>query len=106
MNRPDFTIAELGAKFGAQQGQVFSELITLEKIVASQQAQIENMTQNESRLTDHIQDLEEEVSLLRSRIFELEETEAMKKPAMTPELAAIAAEGSAIVNQKEEAAPD
>jgi hypothetical protein len=30
----------------------------------------------------------------------------MKKPAMTPELAAIAAEGSAIVNQKEEAAPD
>ncbi len=30
-NQPQFTITELGAKFGSQQAQILAELITLEK---------------------------------------------------------------------------
>ncbi len=68
--QPQFTIAELGSKFGAQQAQVFSELITLEKMIESQRVQIQEMTKVEARLVKNAQDLEEDISL-----FNLENTE-------------------------------
>lgn len=61
-NQPQFTIAELGAKFGSQIAQVFSELITLEKVIESQQVQIQAVTKNEARLQGRIQELEAQVA--------------------------------------------
>lgn len=120
--QPQFTIAELGSKFGAQQAQVFGELITLEKIIKSLQTQIEAMTKNEARLVENIQDLEEDISLFKLENTELKEiieelqslqtqlrvelTEiktATKAPAMSAAFTDMAAEGSAII--KEKAAP-
>jgi hypothetical protein len=80
--QPQFTIAELGAKFGAQQAQILSDLILAEKIIESLRAQIQDMTRNETKLTDHIQDLESDFALLKSEKFELEE-ELAARP--TPE---------------------
>lgn len=92
-NQPEFTIAELGAKFGAQLGQIYSELITLEKVIESQQAQITSMTKNEVSLVDHIQDLEAEISKFK-------EQEVDDLYTLSEEAAKIAAEGSAIINDK------
>jgi predicted nucleic acid-binding Zn-ribbon protein len=80
--QPQFTIAELGAKFGAQQAQMLSDLILAEKLIESLRAQIQDMTRNETKLTDHIQDLESDFALLKSEKFELEE-ELAARP--TPE---------------------
>lgn len=66
--QPQFTIVELGAKFGAQLAQNFGECITLEKIVTSQRLQIEAMTKNETSLVDHIQTLEAELSELKKSL--------------------------------------
>jgi septal ring factor EnvC (AmiA/AmiB activator) len=66
------TIAELGAKFGAQQAQAFSEMIALEKMIESQAEHIQDMTKNEMRLAEHIQDLERDLALLKSENSELE----------------------------------
>lgn len=71
--QPQFTIAELGSKFGAQQAQVFGEFITLEKVINSLQTQIEAMTKNEARLVENIQDLEEDISLFKLENTELKE---------------------------------
>jgi cell division protein FtsB len=71
--QPQFTIAELGAKFGTHLAQILSELITFEKVIEMQQAQIEAIALKETRLTDHIQDLEDELTLLRSENFELQQ---------------------------------
>lgn len=85
--QPQFTIAELGAKFGAQQAQTLSELITAEKIIEVQRLQIEAMTKNEARLVDHIQDLKDELGLLQAK----------KRTSLSPEAAEIAEAGSAII---------
>jgi hypothetical protein len=95
--QPQFTIAELGAKFGAQQAQILSELITLEKIIESQRLQIEAMTKNEARLVDHSQDLEDELRKLKSENFELRQMRAEKRPLLSPEAAEIAEAGDAII---------
>lgn len=78
---PQFTIAELGAKFGEPLGQAYAENIILGKQLQLQQAQI---------------------LVLQARIAELEvevaEPEPQQTPhgSMSPKSAAIAAEGSAI----------
>lgn len=61
-NQPQFTIAELGAKFGSQIAQIFYELITLEKVIESQRTQIEALTKAEARLQGHIQELEAQMA--------------------------------------------
>ncbi len=102
--QPQFTIAELGAKFGVELALNFGECITLEKIVASQRLQIEAMTKNETSLVDHIQNLEAELSELKKSLETI-----MAEPyhecgyeseSLSPESAKIAAEGSAIIKQK------
>jgi archaellum component FlaC len=70
---PQFTIAELGAKFGAQLGQIFSELITAEKEIQTQRIQIQEITKTEKRLAEHVQDLEDELASLKSENFELQQ---------------------------------
>ncbi len=66
--QPQFTIVELGAKFGASQSQTYADLIMLEKTALSLQAQIEAMTKNEAALVDHIQNLEAELSELKKSL--------------------------------------
>lgn len=82
---PQFTVAELGAKFGEPLGQAYAENIILGKQLQLQQAQI---------------------LVLQARIAELEaqqppevveiEPQQPRPGSMSPEAAAIAAEGSAI----------
>jgi predicted nuclease with TOPRIM domain len=100
---PQFTISELGAKFGSQMAQALSELITLEKMIESQRAQIEAMAKNEARLVDHIQDLENEVSLIRSENSELEEmmkqVQTAAKPALSAEEQRLADEARQIIRE-------
>jgi predicted nucleic acid-binding Zn-ribbon protein len=101
--QPQFTIAELGAKFGAQLGQIYSELITLEKVIESQQAQIQKMTNNENRLVDHVQDLEDELTLLKSENFELQQmaetqqAETKDPPRLSPKSQELAEASRAII---------
>jgi len=95
-SQPQFTIAELGAKFGASLAQTFSEIITLEKIIKSQQRQIQAMVENEARFADHIQDLENELALLKSENYELQQAQPLK---LSPEAAKYAAQGKAIINE-------
>lgn len=71
---PPFTIAELGAKFGEPLGQAYAENIILGKQLQLQQSQI---------------------LVLQARIAELEAQQS-SNGSMSPEAAAIAAEGSAI----------
>ncbi|MHC4397132.1 MAG: hypothetical protein ACYS1A_15945 [Planctomycetota bacterium] len=105
--QPQFTIAELGAKFGIYLGEALSGQINLERMIESQQVKIQEMTTNEARLVEHIQDLEDDIALLRDENFELKaelaEIEADKRGSLSAEAAEIAAEGSAII--KEKAAP-
>jgi chromosome segregation ATPase len=104
--QPQFTIAELGAKFGSQIAQTLSELITVEKIIESQRLQIEAMAKNEDRLKDHIQDLEDELRELKSENFELRQMRTKKRPLLSPEAAEIAEAGDAIIaTANDKAAP-
>ncbi len=61
-NAPQFSIAELGAKFGEQLAQAYAQIITLEKQLTAQALAIQSMTKNEVRLQGHIQELEAKVS--------------------------------------------
>lgn len=61
-----FTIAELGARFGAQLGQVYADIIILEKQLSAQALNIQELTANESRLVDHIQAIEAQLSELKA----------------------------------------
>jgi cell division protein FtsB len=63
----------LGAKFGEHLGEKFGEIIVLEKTIKTQQIQIQAMNQNETRLNEHIQGLEDELTLLKSENFELQQ---------------------------------
>lgn len=108
---PQFSIAELGAKFGAQLGQAYAEIITMEKQLSAQALTIQQMTTNEMTLIDHIQDLEAELAELKATIETLmaepyrELAEAA--PILSPEAAEIAEQGRmAIANEKEKAAPE
>jgi cell division protein FtsB len=83
---------ELGAKFGAQLGQIFSELIAAEKMITSQSRQIQAMTRREANLVEHIQDLESELARMK-RAWE---------PPLSAAAAEIAAEGAAIVAEARE----
>jgi chromosome segregation ATPase len=67
------TIAELGAKFGAQLSQAYAELITLEKQIAAQGQNIQKLAQSEARLQRQIETIEAELNDLRSENFDLEE---------------------------------
>lgn len=62
---PQFSIAELGARFGAQQAQDFAQIITLEKQVTAHIQTIQELTKNQAVLVDHIQQLEEELAGLK-----------------------------------------
>jgi len=68
-----FSIADLGAKFGAQAAQTFSEVIRLERLMAARQVQIQELSQNEAKLAEYIEDLEAELRELRSKNIELED---------------------------------
>lgn len=98
--QPQFTIAELGAKFGALQGQILAqtlaELITLEKMVQTLQSQIQAMTKNEARFIEHIQDIEEQLAELKVANDNI--------PHMSEEMIKIASEGSAVIADKKEIA--
>lgn len=63
---PQFSIAELGAKFGAQLGQAYAEIITMEKQLSVQALTVQQMTANEAALVEHIQDLEAELDILKA----------------------------------------
>lgn len=65
---PQFGIAELGAKFGAQLGQAYAEIITMEKQLSAQALTVQQMTANEAALVDHIQVLEAELAELKATI--------------------------------------
>lgn len=97
-----FTVAELGSKFGSQMGQILSELIVLEKLVEAQQAQIREMTEDKANLQYQIHDLENELAQLKSEIYELQRAQN----TLSPEAAEIAEQGKGIIaNEKEKAAP-
>ncbi len=44
---PQFNITELGAKFGAQDAQLYGQIITFEKQITAQALTIQAMTKNE-----------------------------------------------------------
>lgn len=98
MTNQQFTIGELGAKFGSQMGQVLSELIVLEKVTETQQAEIREVTEDKINL-------ENELALLKSEIYELQHELQRAQNTLSPEAAEIAAQGGAIIaNEKEKAA--
>jgi chromosome segregation ATPase len=72
---PQFSIAELGAKlgakFGAQLGQANAEIIALEKVVEAQRLQIQSMTARDGDLTENIEDLEADISVLKNENLDL-----------------------------------
>lgn len=99
MTNQQFTIAELGAKFGSQMAQVLSELIILEKVVEAQQAQIREMTEDKTNL-------ENELTLLKSDIYGLRYELEQAENTLSSEATEIAAQGKEIIsNEKEKAAP-
>lgn len=99
MTNQEFTIAELGAKFGSQMGQVLSELIVLEKVVEAQQAQIREITEGKINL-------ENELAQLKSEIYELRHELQKAQNTLSSEATEIAAQGKEIIsNEKEKAAP-
>ncbi len=67
---PQFNIAELGAKFGAQQAQDYAQIITLEKQITAQTLTIQQMTKNEARLQGHIQELEAKVAEFTTKEYD------------------------------------
>lgn len=99
MTNQQFTIAELGAKFGAQMGQVLSELIVFEKVIEAQQVQIREMTEDKINL-------ENELTLLKSEIYSLQHELQRVQNTLSSEATEIAAQGKGIIaNEKEKAAP-
>lgn len=74
---PQFSIAELGARFGSQLSQTYAEIITLEKQLTAQTAIIEKMTKNEERQQNLIQDFEAELNALKLENFELNEVKSL-----------------------------
>lgn len=96
--QPQFTIAELGARFGPPLAQAFSEIIVLEKAVQSFQSQIQAMTENVSALVDHIQDLEGELDALKSENME-REAQMKEQSGLSPEMVEIVAEAKSIINE-------
>ena len=99
---PQFSIAELGARFGAQQAQAYAEIITLEKQIAAQALTIQAMTKNEASLVDRIQDLEAEAVTLKAENMEREAQ--MEQTGLSPELVEIAAGASALIEEAYEEA--
>jgi predicted nucleic acid-binding Zn-ribbon protein len=109
---PQFTIAEVGAKFGEQQAQAYAQIITLEKQLADHVLTIQSMTKNEARLQDHIEALEVKISEFTQqeydfvdRIQELEAELAEAKPSSPAQVASLRAavkadEDRAIANKK------
>lgn len=89
---PQFSIAELGAKFGEHLGQMYGQIITLEKQLNRNLLSIQAMTKNEARLIDHLEDLQDELALLK------------ESNPLSPELSLIADEAKAIIDEK--AAPE
>lgn len=59
---PPFSIGELGAKFGVPLSQAFGEIITLEKLLGSQNKAIEEMVETEKSLSNRIQELEVKIA--------------------------------------------
>ncbi|KKL73102.1 hypothetical protein LCGC14_2078270 [marine sediment metagenome] len=93
-----FTIAELGAKFGGQMGQVLSELIVLEKLVEAQQAQIQELIENKTSL-------ENELAQSKSEIYNLQHELQKNRTALSSEAAEITEQAREIIaNEKEKAA--
>jgi cell division protein FtsB len=92
----EIAIFDLGAKFGAHLAQIYAEIIALEKVTESQRIQIQNMTENETRLTDHIQDLEDELTSLKSENFELQQM-AEAQPLLSPKSQELAEASRAII---------
>lgn len=99
MTNQQFTIAELGAKFGSQMGQVLSELIIFEKMAEAQRAQIREIAEDKINL-------ENELAQLKSEIYELQHELQKAQNILSSEAAEIAEQGRGIIaNEKEKAAP-
>jgi chromosome segregation ATPase len=102
MTSQQFTIAELGSKFGGLMAQGLSELIVLEKLVEGQQAQIQEITEDKANLQYQIHDLENELAQLKSEIYKLQRAQS----TLSSEATEIAASGKKVIaNEKEKAAP-
>jgi cell division protein FtsB len=84
------TIEDIGAKWGGLLNQAFVSIVALEKELKSAQAQIQEMTKNEARLIENIQDLEDE---LAARI---------PSYTLSPEGAKIASEAREIIQSASE----
>lgn len=98
-NQPQFTVAELGAKFGSQMGQVLSELIIFEKMAEAQRAQIREIAEDKTNL-------ENELAQLKSEIYSLQRELQKAQNTLSSEATEIAAQGKEIIsNEKEKAAP-
>lgn len=69
MNDPQFSVSELGQKFGSQLGQMYAEIIILEKQVAGQSLTIQSMTQREKGLVTRLHDLEEQLHQVQCDIL-------------------------------------
>lgn len=113
---PQFSIAELGAKFGAQLGLAYAEIITLEKTINALQAQIQEQAKNEARLHDHIQELEAEIAEFTRQEYDFTdhiqaleaELDALKTaeremvpPHAMPEAPAISSQAKKIIHKVE-----
>lgn len=102
--QPQFSIAELGAKFGVQLGQANAEIITLGKTISALQAQIQEQAQVEVRLAENNQNLEDELALLKSEIFDhqqAEEAQHIKIAALeTREVDRLSAQSAELARQK------
>ena len=94
MTNQQFTIIELGAKFGGQMGQVLSELIVLEKLVEAQQAQIQELIENKTSL-------ENELAQSKSEIYNLQHELQKTQNALSSEAAEIAAQGKAVIDYED-----
>lgn len=65
---PQFSIAELGARFGAQLAEAYALTITKDKQLAAQATTIQELVANEAKLVSHIQDLEAQLAELKATI--------------------------------------
>ncbi len=98
---PQFNITELGAKFGAQDAQLYGQIITFEKQLTAQALTIQAMTKNEAALVDRIQELEaESVELKKSLEIMINEPyreREVEQAAMSPQAAELMQEGREII---------
>ncbi len=109
---PQFNIAELGAKFGAQEAQLYGQIITLEKQLTAQVLTIQQMTKNEARLQDHIEELEAKISEftqqeydfvdhireLEAELVDLKKSPFREQAAISPEAGGIAQQGKEAID--------